>query len=188
MDQFAAQGDEEIASAVQKGDFEAFGTLVERYEGKLMRYANKFLQSKEDKKDLIQEVFLKAYSNIQSFNLKLSFSSWIYRIAHNEFVNALKKKSFRNTISVSLLDFDVLFPHLASNENPDTDISRKEIKEEMDSILGELDSKYREPLVLHYYEDMPYKDIADVLQVPVSTVGVRIQRGKAMLKKKINHE
>ena len=85
------QTDEQIAQAVQKGDSSAFGLLVERYEPKLLRYAKKFLFDYEDGKDIVQEVFIKAYSNIQSFDSGRSFSSWIYRIAHNEFINAIRK-------------------------------------------------------------------------------------------------
>ena len=86
------QTDEQIAIAVQKGDAQAFGLLVERFEPKLLRYARKFLFDYEDGKDMVQEVFIKAYGNIQSFDTSRSFSSWIYRIAHNEFINAIRKK------------------------------------------------------------------------------------------------
>ena len=85
--------DEAIATRVQKGDSEAFGQLVERYEEKLMRYARKFLRDPDDAKDIVQEVFIKSYQNIQSFDATRRFSPWIYRIAHNEFVNAIKKRS-----------------------------------------------------------------------------------------------
>jgi len=88
--------DEEIALMVQQGDIQAFGMLVDRYERKIKRYAKKFISSAEDAKDLAQEVFMKAYANIQSFNAERRFSPWIYRIAHNEFVNALKKKTYEN--------------------------------------------------------------------------------------------
>ena len=86
------QTDEEIAAAVQGGDSEAFGLLVQRYEQKLLRYGSKFLISGEDPKDLLQDIFIKAYANIQSFDARRVFSPWMYRIAHNEFINAGKKR------------------------------------------------------------------------------------------------
>ncbi len=176
--------DEEVARMVQKGNSQSFGVLMERYQAKLLRYATKFLSDTEDRKDLVQEVFTKAYINIQSFDIHRKFSSWIYRIAHNEFVNALKKKG---SFLVLPIDLDILTPHLISSETADKDIHTKDTKKMLDQFLGSLDPKYREPLVLHYFEDMSYKEIADVLHIPTSTVGIRIRRGKLSLKKMMPH-
>ncbi len=92
----AEETDEMIASRVQAGDSEAFGELVERYQEKLLRYARKFLFDLDEARDPVQDVFIKAYQNIQSFDATRRFSPWIYRIAHNEFVNALKQRSARS--------------------------------------------------------------------------------------------
>src|ERR1043166_6670972 len=101
--------DEQIALAVQAGTTERFGELIERYEAKLLRYVRKFLLDPEDAQDIVQDTFIKAYENLQSFDASRRFSPWIYRIAHNEFVNALKKKQSRRTMFT--IDFDTLFPH-----------------------------------------------------------------------------
>lgn len=174
------QTDEKIAEAVQGGDSQSFGFLVERYEGKLRRYARRFLLGYEDAEDLVQDVFLKAYTNIQSFDTSRSFNSWIYRIAHNEFINAIKKKGKE---PMPFFDPDTLFPHPLSNDHPEQDLKDTETKEMLDEFLGQLDAKYREPLVLYYYEDMDYAGIGDVMHIPQSTVGVRINRGKTQLQK-----
>lgn len=171
--------DEDIAVRVQKGEIEAFGELVNRYEERMSRYARKFLFAGEDAKDLVQDVFIKAYVNIQSFDAGRKFSSWLYRIAHNEFINAGKKKS---RLPVFAFDLDALFPHLAAKETADSEAMRKELKGMLDQCLDKLDLKYREPLVLYYIEDLDYREIADILQIPVSTVGVRLARGKALLR------
>lgn len=171
---------EEIAKQVQLGDAESFGLLIERYEPKITRYARKFIFNGEDAKDYVQEAFIKAYTNIQSFDAGRSFSSWMYAIAHNEFINAIKKKS---RMPIFQFDFDAIFPQLVAEETADNDTNRKELREMLDKCLDKLNPKYREPLVLYYFEDMDYKEIADILEVPVSTVGVRLQRGKAYLKK-----
>src|SRR3989338_2927367 len=172
--------DEEIAAQVQKGIIEQFGILVRRYENKLIRYASKFLFDAEDAKDLVQEICIKAYANIQSFDTSRKFSSWIYRIAHNELVNAYKKKKREK---VSFFDLDLFFPHLVAKETADSELRRSEMREMLDRSLEKLDSKYREPLTLYYFEDMEYKEIAEILQIPVSTLGVRLRRGKEALKK-----
>ena len=174
--------DEELVAEVQKGDTESFRVLVERYEPKMARYARRFLFATDDAKDLLQEIFIKTYVNIRSFDLDRRFSPWIYRIAHNEFVNALKKKK-KERDTISLFFVDVLFPHPIAKEAADDEATRRELKEVLEGSLDKLDSKYREPLILYYLEDMDYKEIAEILRIPVSTVGVRLQRGKTNLKK-----
>jgi len=172
--------DESIASRVQGGDFEAFAELVERYESKLMRYARKFLRDPDDAKDIVQEVFIKAYENIQSFDAARRFSPWIYRIAHNEFVNAIKKRARGPILGI---DLDVVFPYLTAGETADDTALERDTKEMLEKFLDELDPKYREPLILYYLEGLSYKDMADILHIPMSTVGVRLARGKSQLQK-----
>lgn len=175
--------DEAIAEAVQRGDGDAFGILIDRYEPKLTRYGWRFLNTKEDIEDMVHEVFIKAYINIQSFDSSKRFSPWIYRIAHNEFVNALR--SFKRR-PMAFLDPDTILPQLAGNEAADKAILDAELKEQIESSLDTLDSKYREPLVLYFYEEMSYQDISEVLRIPVTTVGVRINRAKEKLKAAYN--
>jgi RNA polymerase sigma-70 factor (ECF subfamily) len=178
--------DEEIASQVQQSDTESFGILVERYESKITRYARKFLSHSQEIEDLVQEVFIKTYENIQSFNIKMKFSPWIYRIAHNEFVNALKKKG---RLPLYFFDFDAVLPHPLAKETADGKTNEREIKNMLDKWLSKLRPKYREPLVLYYFEELNYQEIAEVLHIPVSTVGVRLNRGKDILKNILkNHE
>jgi RNA polymerase sigma-70 factor (ECF subfamily) len=171
--------DEEIAHMVQSGDVELFGILVKRYEAKMLRYARRFLFNYDDSEDLVQEVFLKAYINIKSFDASKKFSPWLYRIAHNEFINAIKKKGKE---PLPFFNPDIFLPHAVSKENADKDIHKKETRHMLDKCLDKLEAKYREPLVLYYFEDLSYKEIADILHIPVSTVGVRIGRAKKAMK------
>ena len=173
--------DEEIAARVQKGDGDAFGTLVERYQSKLTRYARKFLPDPDDAKDVLQDIFIKTYENIQSFDAARRFSPWIYRIAHNEFVNAIKKRNASHTVFA--FDIDTLFPHLAAPETADSASIERDVRQTLEGHLDKLGAKYREPLILYYLEGMDYKEISEILQIPVSTVGVRLARARGMLKK-----
>jgi RNA polymerase sigma-70 factor (ECF subfamily) len=172
-------------TAYQGGKQRLFGVLIDRYQTKLMRYGKKFLNSHDDIQDIVQDVFIKAYQNLKSFDTSRRFSPWIYRIAHNACINELRKKS-RQFISV---DFDTFFPHPIY---VDPDVSEKEkadMRHMLDKTLERLPPKYREVLVLHYYEDMAYKDIADILEVPMGTVSIRLKRAKESLKQLLhNHE
>ncbi len=180
------RSDEELVALVIQGDKEIFGELIERYEAKLTRYVMRFTQQTEDVSDIIQVVFIKAYTNLQSFDRTRSFNSWIYRIAHNESVNHLKK---RGGEKVAFIDFDTFFPHPFAKEESDSLSLSREDKEQLDISLSEISPKYREVLVLYYYDELSYQEIADVLHIPIATVGVRIKRGKESLQKvlKDNH-
>jgi len=171
--------DEAIAIRVQQGQQEAFGELIRRYSAKLSRYARKFLFDTEDAQDVIQDVFIKAYENIQSFDASRRFSPWIYRIAHNEFVNALKKRQASRTVFA--FDIDTLVPHLASTDTADSAALERDVRAAIENHLETIAPKYKEPLILYYLEDMDYKEISDILQIPVSTVGVRLARARRML-------
>jgi len=138
--------DEAIAEAVQNGKVSAFGELVSRYEAKLKRYARKFLSREEDIEDLVQDVFIKAYEHIQSFNTELRFSPWIYRIAHNAFVNELRRKS---RYGFGLFDADAILPLIAAPETADQDALDGEVRAELEKYLATLAPKYREVIVLH---------------------------------------
>ena len=172
--------DEEIAGLVQRGDLASFSLLMQRYEQKFIRYGRKFLSDATDIEDIVQEIFIKVYVNIKSFDLSKRFSPWAYRIAHNEFVNALKK---RKSSRIFAFDLDVLFPQPVSRETADRGANNGDLRRMLDASMDKISAKYREPLVLYYFEELNYREIAEIMQIPVATVGVRLGRGKALLKK-----
>ena len=182
------QSDEEIIDLIQKGNVDSFGILINRYKAKMMRYARKFLSDAEDISDIVQEVFIKVYINIQSFDISRKFSPWLYRIAHNELVNALKKRK-KNTLP--LFDLDTFLPNSLKDDSFRDDIDNDDMKRMIDKCLDQLKSKYREPIILYYLEELTYKEIAEVMRIPVSTVGIRIKRAKEKMKsifKKLGYE
>jgi len=154
--------------------------LVERYENKLLRYGRKFLSTHEDIEDIVQDVFINSYRNIQSFDPSLRFSPWIYRIAHNAFANALRKRS-RNPLF--FVDFDTFLAHPIYEDPEPVEKEREQLKKQLDVVLDRISPKYREVLVLHYLEDLSYKEMADILEVPTGTIGIRLKRAREALKK-----
>lgn len=174
-----SESDETIVKKVRAGDTDSFGILVDRYEQKLLRYGRKFLAEREDIEDIVQDVFMRAYQNIQGFNVDERFSPWIYRIAHNAFINQLR----RNRHKSFLVDFDTFISHPVYEDPEAFKREQKDMRILIDRGLEHLEEKYREVLVLHYFEEMPYKDIADVLQIPSGTVSIRLKRAKEALKK-----
>jgi RNA polymerase sigma-70 factor (ECF subfamily) len=172
--------DENLAVLVQKGDKEMFAILIERYEKKLLRYGKKFLSDPENLTDLMQDIFAKVYENLRDFDPSRSFSSWIYRIAHNIFVNALKKQQGSRLV---FIDFDTFAAHPIYEDPLETEKEEKETQKMIREDLEKIDSKYREIIILHYFEELSYKEISDVLRVPLGTVSIRMKRAKEILKK-----
>lgn len=177
---FQSLTDEEVVILVQNGNKDAFAEVLSRFEPKIKRYAARFFREKEDVTDMVQDVFIKAYTNLQSWNNEMRFNPWIYRIAHNEFVNKIAWKSIRKFVPI---DSDELIPlAISAPENVMRDAIQSDEKRIMEKYLSQLDDKYKTPIIMFYYEDMSYDEISDVLQIPPNTVGVRIKRGKDKLK------
>lgn len=172
--------DEEIAVAVQGGDVEQYGILMNRYEAKLARYGRRFLQDPDDLTGLVQDIFVKAYRNIQSFNANERFSPWIYRIAHNEFVSELRRRGSRPSL---VPDFDTLLAHARATDTEGELREHAEMRALIERGLARLPLQHREVLILYYFESLRYEDIADILKVPMGTVAARLSRAKAALKK-----
>ncbi|MDR3547613.1 MAG: RNA polymerase sigma factor [Candidatus Pacebacteria bacterium] len=174
--------DEDLAARLQRGDEHALAELMERYEQKLMRYGNRFLggQGADVLKQAVQDIFISAYQNIEGFDTKQRFSPWIYRIAHNAFVDVLRHRTRQPVYG---FDFDTLISHPVHEDTYAKEKENQEIRVLLEKSLDTLSAAQREIIVLYYFEELSYKEIADVLHVPVSTVGVRLARARDHLKK-----
>lgn len=156
-------------------DREMFLYLMQRYEQKLLHYIYRISSSnKEDAEDILQDVFMKAYSNLNGFDQKKSFSSWIYRIAHNETISHFRKKKARPSIAVETEDLARFADELDIAELLDTTLLQERVR----AIINELDEKYRDVLVLKFLEEKSYDEIADIIRKPKGTVGTLINRAK----------
>ncbi|MFH1098878.1 MAG: RNA polymerase sigma factor [Candidatus Uhrbacteria bacterium] len=173
------QSDAAAAVAVQHGKVTAYHELVERYYAPLVRYAWRFLGNQEDAEDIVQNVFLKAYANIRQYDPHRAFSTWIYRITHNECVNLLKR---RHREPISFFDPDTIFPHPIAAETPADQVERNEMLDLIERYLAALDPKYREPVILHYIAERSYEEISDIMHIPISTVGIRLKRARDRLR------
>jgi|ERR1035437_3375670 RNA polymerase sigma-70 factor (ECF subfamily) len=172
--------DEELASLIQKGDLELFGQLMDRYTEKLFRYGKRFISDTDHTEDIVQDVFIKTYQNIQSFDSTRKFSSWIYRIAHNAFVNALRKKA---TEPIPYFDFDALTHHAIHEDSTENMKEVEEMRVLIEKGIQNLAPMYREVVTLYYFENLGYQEISDILEIPVGTVGIRLSRARAILRK-----
>jgi RNA polymerase sigma-70 factor (ECF subfamily) len=159
-----------------------FAVIVERFEDKLIRYIRRLgIHSHEDRQDILQEIFIKVYKNLNGFDSSLSFSSWIYRIAHNETISWYRKQNVRPEGHL-VGDNEELFLYIpdqsaSAEQLIDASIDAKRLKQ----ALLVLDSKYRDPIILRFFEHKEYDEISDILKIPIGTVGTLISRGKMKL-------
>lgn len=167
--------DEEVVEHTRSKNKEAYTEIVNRYQDKLVRYAKYLLNDDEKAADVVQESFIKAYVNLNSFNSKKKFSSWIYRIVHNQAINLIKKHK-KEVPLLPNIDFD-------SGVNVEEEYTKKEMAEMIRECLNEMPVIYKEPLSLYFLEDKSYNEISDILRIPTGTVGTRINRAKILIKK-----
>lgn len=166
--------DEELVDYVRKKDKESYAEVIRRYKDKLLRYALYLTEDEDKAEDVVQESFIKAYVNLNGFDTKKKFSSWIYRIAHNEAMNVLNEK--KQVVLNGDVDFD-------SGVDLENELVEKELKDKARYCLKRLPVIYREPLILYFFDEKSYEEISDVLRIPVGTVGTRINRAKVLMRK-----
>ena len=164
-------------------DKEQFALLIQRFEAPLGRYFERLgVRVREDREDLLQNAFLKAYRNLNSFDPSLSFSSWIYRIAHNEAMSFFRSRRARPQVILGeegqLLLTELKDEHADASDKAEERLTKHELALGLDAI----DAKYRDVLTLRFFEERSYSDISDILELPVGTVATLIHRAKRALR------
>ncbi len=168
-----------MAAALQNRH--AFAALVERYEKPLERYIRRMGIDSETAKDILQESFIKAYINLNDYDSSLSFSAWMYRITHNQAITHFRKQRVRPAPverEEDLALFDKIPDELDIAAQSDAKSARAAVR----TAIQSLEARYREVLLLRFFEEKSYDEISDILQIPPGTVATYISRGKAKLK------
>lgn len=183
------QPTDEAVVVAALADKEQFGVLMDRYEAKLRRYIARLgIRNPDDQLDVLQDIFIKVYRNLNGFDQKLKFSSWIYRIAHNEAISAYRKKNVRPEGHL-IADSEELLSFAAGNlDSAELQFDHTINAEVLQQALLKLDKKYEAVLILRFFEHKDYDEISDILQIPIGSVGTLIHRGKKQLATVINNE
>ena len=161
---------------------QAFTAIVHRYEAPLLRYIFRLgCKDSAAAQDLLQEIFVKTFVHLNDYDHSLQFSSWIYRIAHNEIVSYFRKEKRRSSV---LTRDDLL--GLFENITDDADVIALESEQhtamEIKAALDRLEPKYRDVIVLKFFEEKSYEEISDILLIPQGTVATLINRAKKKIK------
>jgi len=170
--------DEELVKASLK-EINFFGELIERYEKKLKFYILRISNfSDEEVEEILQEIFLKTWKNLNDFDSDLKFSSWIYRIAHNETISIFRKYKSRGEDQRVSLESEV-FENISGLDDLVKEFKLKEKAKEIKKVLKKLSPpEYKEVLILKYFEDKSYDEISDILQKPPGTIATLLHRAK----------
>lgn len=182
--------DEELVRRCLAGEGAAFDTLVRRYQHRIYRLAYRLTQDAEEANDLAQEIFVRAYERLHTFHQEAAFQPWLYRVATNWCLNALKK---RRPPSLSLETGASTDEEETSLEIPDeaTDPARMvettALQAEVQRAMATLPLKYRMAVVLRHAEGLSYEEIAETLQLPLGTVKTHLFRAKDLLRKRLQH-
>lgn len=170
--------DEALVVIVRERDKERYSEIIQRYQQKLAHYLRKFIHNHDELEDVLQATFIKTYENLYGFDSTKRFSPWIYRIAHNEAVNYLKKAS-KTGIALDDVEYRLFDESIDLPSSIDLGL----LKPKIEAALAAMKPKYRETMILYFFEQKSYEEISDILRVPTSTVGTLLLRGKKMLKK-----
>lgn len=162
----------------REGDQQAFGKLVQAYEGPVYNLAYRMLGNAGDAEDAVQEAFLRAYAHLDSYDPKRKFSSWLFAIASNYCIDQLRRRRI-NWVSVE--DLPPWEPLRARTPDPEESAVRWSDSRHIQEMLDTLPPDYRLAVVLRYWYDYSYKDIAAVTNSTLSAVKSRLHRARRML-------
>ena len=178
--------DLEIIDKIKSWDIDVYYCLVEKYSDKLLKYISRITNiDLEEAENLLQEVFIKAYKNINDYDKSYNFSSWIYRICHNLTIDFFRKNKNKEAVSLETdEEYKDLIEILDSWVNLEHDLQDKELLKKIREVINSLDIRYREVIVLKFLEDRSYDEISDILKIPSWTVATFINRAKKQFRQK----
>ena len=177
--------DTELVKLVLAGDTELYAVLVNRYRTRVSRYVERFTHEIEDARDVTQDVFIKVYGALDSFDPRFKFSTWLFRIAGNAAIDHLRRRRVR------LLPLErpagengearAVDPP-ETRPNPHEELTRRRLREALSVAIDRLPDDYRELISLRHYGEMPYEEIAELKGMPLGTVKNKLFRARQALR------
>ena len=164
--------DLKLVQESRQGSRESFERLLTRYEKTIFNAAYRILRDYEDAKDVTQNVFVKAFQNLEHFDAKHRFFSWIYRIALNESINLCKSRRRLEAVEDCRVE----------ENTPEKLMSRSELGGVVEAALMSLGFEYRVVIVLRHFNDCNYQEMSEILEIPEKTVKSRLFTARTLLR------
>jgi len=186
----AGPSDEQLLASYRQGDKPSFAALVARYQRELYHFLVRFLGNRAAAEDVFQETFLQVHQSADAFDPQRRFKPWLFTIAANKARDLIRANARRPTnplqASISGDEEGGEFIDLmqATGETPDEPMARQEMQLKVQQVVGNMPEHLREILVLSYFNTFPYRQIADILGIPLGTVKSRLHAAVATFAEK----
>ena len=181
------ESEESLVRRLQNGEVDAFDTLFERFRRKLLAYVRGLVGDAQQSEDIVQETFVELAKKIQKIQPKKGVGPWLYRVARNRAIDLLRHRRFE------VLPGEEYFGEQRSNlasdteDAPDEQLIAKEKQSEIRKMLASLPQKERDLLMLRFYGDLSFAEIAKVVRRPLGTVLWQVRKSLGTLREKMHH-
>jgi RNA polymerase sigma-70 factor, ECF subfamily len=179
--------DAELVRLAQSGDASAFEALVVKYQRRIARHVARYVRRAADVEDVVQDTFIRVYRGLPSFRGDSSFYSWLYRIASNVAISALKRDPAPVLLGDDAPDerADAFQPGVSDNEDPERRLIASQIADAVQRALERLQPELSEALMLYEVEGKSYAEIAQMVGIPIGTVRTRIFRAREFIARRL---
>jgi RNA polymerase sigma factor (sigma-70 family) len=182
---------EDNSQLIQKaldGDQSAYEGLMKRYKHGIYVMIYQMIKNREETEDLVQETFMKAFKALRYYNDQFAFSTWLYKIAYNNCIDAIRKRKLKIMPldrPIQHSDGETVQDIRDDSTSPEKEYLYTEKRRYIQNAIDSLPEIYREVIRLRHQEERSYEEISDMLDLPIGTVKARIFRAREMLKKKL---
>jgi RNA polymerase sigma-70 factor, ECF subfamily len=181
--------DRALVARILEGDRDRFAELVARYERRVVNYVYRITHRYEDAHDLAQEIFVKVFLALDRYDPKFQFSTWLFRIAQNSAIDALRKKTVAEVPLVRPGDNEEGKEREVADDgiSPYRALSNKQMSAAIEKAVQSLPPDYRELIQLRHYAELSYEEIATMKKLPLGTVKNKLFRARNLLKNELDH-
>jgi RNA polymerase sigma-70 factor (ECF subfamily) len=171
MTNFSALTDEQLVRAYAKGNNEAFDTLLRRHQDRIFSYILRIIKNEDIANDIFQETFVKAIQTIRlgRYTENGKFPAWISRIAHNLIIDYYRQEKSENLQSADLTDVDILNRKELCEDTIEDIMISNQIRDDVKYLIEELPELQKEVLMMRYYQNLSFKEIAEITGVSINT-------------------
>ena len=182
------KNDSELIRRILSGNNEAFEELINQHQRLVSHIVYRFFPNKTDSEEICQEIFLKVYSHLKGFKFQSKLSTWIGKITYNICMNyARKQKLFLldDLVQIDNSSEPTNFEIYGNEDTPDVIVENKDMSEIIGKIIQNIPLQYRTVLTMYHLDQLSYKEISEIMNLPEGTIKSYIFRGRKLLKEKI---
>jgi RNA polymerase sigma-70 factor (ECF subfamily) len=181
-----AKNDFSLVERAKTGNQKAYAELMQRYKDSIFFMVLKMVNNKDDAMDITVTTFAKAFENLEKYRPEFAFSTWLFRIATNGSIDFIRKKKLATT-SIDAMGGsgengdDRIFEIKSDGLNPEETSIKKQQTEQLKEIIDKLPARYKTLIILRYFDELSYEEIAERLDLPLGTVKAQLFRGRDLL-------